>query len=52
MVGEEAERVLDDQVSFVRWRRKGTREVVNYDPRMEAEALEGSGLVLERFLLV
>ncbi|KAI0418246.1 heterokaryon incompatibility protein-domain-containing protein [Xylaria grammica] len=46
------ERTRDDPYNFVRFRNKGTGEVVNWDPRLTPEALAARGVELEKFRLV
>ncbi|KAK3956645.1 heterokaryon incompatibility protein-domain-containing protein [Pseudoneurospora amorphoporcata] len=46
------ERTGDDPFTFQRFRNKLTGEVINYDPRMDRDALEGQGIPIRDFNLV
>lgn len=45
-------RTGDDPITFQRFRNKLTGEVVNYDPRMDRDALEARGVRIREFNLV
>ncbi|KAK1780230.1 heterokaryon incompatibility protein-domain-containing protein, partial [Copromyces sp. CBS 386.78] len=46
------ERTGDDPATFQRFRNKLTGEVINYDPRMDRDALESRGVPIRDFNLV